>query len=591
MKRIVCVALAAILTLSLSFAGKSSALDTNNFRISSYAIAYELSRSSDNRSQLKTTEDITAEFPSYDQNHGIERAIPTVYDNHPTNVTINSVTDGNGTALPYSINSGSGVEVVRIGKADTYVHGSQTYRLTYTQQDVTKFYQDTGRDEWYWDTNGTEWRVPIDTLSISLEVDPSLEAARVGDAQCYVGATGSTTPCTVSGVDGTYSATAQALQPGDNMTVALGFKQGTFAAYHASFWEQAKAIWVRLQVLSGTLSFILVLIIGAIARAKYYRTAETKIIVPEYIPPRDASVVIAAQVVPNYASTAFSAQLIDLAVRHYIAIIETREKSMFKQAEYDIQVITDITPLHAEEKEILSDMFDHTPAVGERIALSSLTRNMAYVGRTTDNIKKVRDLVNDTYKLREKSPEISNYFIRWGVVLLIFAVLLLSVGLLVASIIAFVIGNVMRPLNDKGIELRRYVLGLYKYIKASETERLKFLQGPDTAEKVGFALDTNDPGQLVKLYERTLPYAVLFRLEKQWSQRLGEFYQTSQTTPDWYIGHSAFNAALFSASIANFSQASVQAAGYSAGSSSSSGGSGGGGFSGGGGGGGGGGGW
>lgn len=592
MKRFVPAGLVAILIFSFSFAQNSAAVNTNNFRISSYNISYELSRSSDNRSVLKTVEDVTAVFPSYNQNHGIERAIPTDYDGHTTSTTIDSVTDENGAKLTHSINGSASMMLLRVGDADTYVHGSQAYRITYTQHDVTRYFQDTGRDEWYWDTNGTEWRVPIDALSVSVKVDPSLTSAREGEAQCYIGAASSTTSCLmIKNADGTYTATASNLQAGENMTVAFGFKPETFAAYQMSFWDIFFFIWVMIQLLTGVLALIFGGIIIYKTVRKYYRASETKILVPEFIPPKDASVTIAAQVVSDRSRSVFSAQLIDLAVRHYIGIVETREKSMWRAAEYDIQIVTDIATLRDEEKEILNDMFGHTPAVGERIALSSLKQNIAYIGRTTDNVKKIRDLVNDTYELRERSPIISKYFYRWAIWMLVIATLTLSISLAAVALMAFIIGKVIKPLNDKGIELRRYVLGLDKYIKASETERLKFLQGPDTAEKVGFAVDPNDSGQLVKLYERTLPYAVLFGREKQWADRLGEFYQTTQTTPNWYTGTSVFNAAVFSSSLSSFSQASAQSAGYSVGSSSSSGGSGGGGFSGGGGGGGGGGGW
>ena len=89
----------------------------------------------------------------------------------------------------------------------------------------------------------------------------------------------------------------------------------------------------------------------------------------------------------------------------------------------------------------------------------------------------------------------------------------------------------------------------------------------------------------VKLYERLLPYAVLFGLEKSWAQVIAAEYQDG-TSPDWYAGSGAFNAALFASTITSVSS-SVNS--YTSSASSSAGG--GGGFSGGGGGGGGGGGW
>ena len=101
-------------------------------------------------------------------------------------------------------------------------------------------------------------------------------------------------------------------------------------------------------------------------------------------------------------------------------------------------------------------------------------------------------------------------------------------------------------------------------------------------------MDIDDHAQLVKLYERVLPYAVLFGQEKQWSQQLGQYYEEVDTQPDWYTGQGAFNAAMFVSSMSSLSDStSVGSSDFS----SSSGGSTGGGFSGGGGGGGGGGGW
>ena len=112
------------------------------------------------------------------------------------------------------------------------------------------------------------------------------------------------------------------------------------------------------------------------------------------------------------------------------------------------------------------------------------------------------------------------------------------------------------------------------------------LQSPEGAAKVG-VVDGTDEKKLVTLYERVLPYAILFGQEKEWSKQLGRYYEQSGSAPDWYSGTGAFNAALFASNMSNFSSSAASVSGFS----SSSGGSSGGGFSGGGGGGGGGGGW
>ena len=107
----------------------------------------------------------------------------------------------------------------------------------------------------------------------------------------------------------------------------------------------------------------------------------------------------------------------------------------------------------------------------------------------------------------------------------------------------------------------------------AEAERLAFNQS------VGGAM--RDAHDRVVLYERLLPYAVMFGLEKSWGEVLNAVYQEADCVPAWYFGAQAFNASSFANSIKSFSSVASSA------SSSGSSGSGGGGFSGGGGGGGG----
>lgn len=578
----------AVIPVSVNAANQTSNGTVNNFRITNFDIQYDLSRDENQRSVLKTTETITAKFPSYNQNHGLERALPAQYDGHSTSLVIDSVTDAAGNELEYSTAYQGDMHILRIGNKDTYVRGEQVYKIIYTQHDVTRFFSDTGRDEWYWDTNGTEWSVPIDELTIGLKISPELLNSRVGDPVCYRGFGGSTGRCTfVPNGEGKLTVSASSVYAGQNVTLAFGFSEGTFAKYEPTLFERIFGVWILVFMATAIAGLIALVSLWVAYRRRRNRAGELHTIVTEYIPPKDTSVLVSSQVVSAVKSV-FSAQLIDFAVRHFIEIIETKPKKLFSVAEYDIKIITDPTKLYAEEQEILSDMFGFVPKVGDRMALSTLRNNTSYYSRTTDNDRKLKKLIEGQYAIREKSPTTSAFFYRWTTGLLIAALLTLSpILLLIAGIVAL-LGFFIRPLTDKGFELRRYILGLDKYIKAAEAERLKFLQGPDTAQKIGEFVDINNPGQLVKLYERVLPYAILFGREKQWAKRLGEFYATSQTSPSWYSGTTAFNAAVFASAVGGFSSA----ASYSGGSSSSSsGGSSGGGSSGGGGGGGGGGGW
>lgn len=562
------------------------AADVNNFRISSYKIDYVLGKDSDGRSTLKTTETITAEFPDIDQNHGLERAIPKTYDGHRTNIQIESVRDGEGAAREFSTrDDDNGNLVVRMADMGKYVHGTQTYVLTYSQRDVTKAYASTKSDEFYWDTNGVDWRVPIDNLEVALQVDGSLVDRLTMNTSCYQGRVGASTQCDLLfRSDNELFVQATGLAPGENVTIAVGFSLQTFTPYQQTLAEKLVMWWGVWQVIT----LVPIIVVFAWLIRKFYRLrnrpAELGTIVPEYVPPRDVSVAVAAKVAPGTSTSVMSAQLLDLAVRHYIKLYEVKEKTIFSAAEYEVEISRDLSDLRAEERELLEDMFAGPVSAGARMNLKSLRNNMGYYQRTQDDDTKLDDLVRTTYQFYTHDVAAQRWFRIAAAVLAIVSLLLLVPLGLIAALVVYGCSFATWPLSDKGLALRRYLMGLKQYIKVAETERLEMLQSPEGAEKSG-GLDTNDPAKLVKLYEKVLPYAVLFGQEKQWNQQLGRYYEQAHTQPDWYAGHNgAFNAAAFSTGMSGLSQA----ASYTSSSSSSSGGSSGGGSSGGGGGGGGG---
>jgi uncharacterized membrane protein YgcG len=145
-------------------------------------------------------------------------------------------------------------------------------------------------------------------------------------------------------------------------------------------------------------------------------------------------------------------------------------------------------------------------------------------------------------------------------------------------IVGFVAGSasgllmVARPLTAAGAEMRDALRGLVVYIKLAEADRLNFLQSPGGAER-----KITERGDVLKLYEILLPWAVLFGMGKQWAQALEQYY--GDDSPVWLVGTTGVS---FHSSLNNFT------AGANSSFASSSGGSSGGGSAGGGGGGGGG---
>ena len=556
--------LLGLLTVGLLLAGSGkmafAARSTDNFTITKFDAEYSLSRDSDNRSKLEVTWRITANFPP-NQNRGIAPVFVKKYDDHSTNFSLQSVTDENGTPLEYSWND----DELRIGNKNTYVEGEKTYIIKFTQRDITKNYGDTGRDEFYWDVIGDEWRVPMENVQISVKLDESLVAARQGKAFCYVGSRGSTTQCDLSEDKGRIAAKIDKLSRRQGVTVAVGFKSGTFSGYQETLMEKLIGIWNLMQILAYTIATPLVIFLIIRYRRLVGRDKELKPIPPEYLPPEDISVLMSTYVLKKY---------------------EVKKSSLFSGAQYEIEIIKDLQELKAEEIEIIQDMFDSPsiPKPGQRLNLKNLQNNIKYMTRTRDDDKNLETLAREKYGLCEQNPEVKRIMRGWFKRVLVLAVLLLSPMLLVMSIM-LVLASRGWSLTDKGLSLRRYLKGLKMYIGVAEAERLNILQSPEGTEKV--VVDVNDGKQLVKLYERVLPYAVLFGQEKNWSKQMGKYYEQVGEAPDWYVGRGAFNAVAFSSGLSGLSTAAGHASDYS----STSGGSSGGGFAGGGGGGGGGGGW
>ena len=83
----------------------------------------------------------------------MRRLIPDTYLGAPLNPEFVSITDGEGAARPAEVEHEDGVFSMT-SRADEYVHGAQTYVFTYTLENVTRFFDDTGVDEFYWNVNG-----------------------------------------------------------------------------------------------------------------------------------------------------------------------------------------------------------------------------------------------------------------------------------------------------------------------------------------------------------------------------------------------------------------------------------------------------
>src|SRR6478609_7951029 len=207
----------------------------DDFSFASLDVDYTLSRADDGTSRLKVVERFVAQFPEYDQNHGMRRTIPDSYQGVPLHPELVSITDGDGAAREQEVAAEEGAYSMT-SRADGYVHGAQTYVFTYTLENVIGAFKDTHADEFYWDVNGVDWGQSFGRITATLHLAPDLAAALTGGLACYRGYQGSADTCAIEARQGTDAGTDVFAETSDvgsyqTMTVAVGFEPGTFTPF------------------------------------------------------------------------------------------------------------------------------------------------------------------------------------------------------------------------------------------------------------------------------------------------------------------------------------------------------------------------
>jgi uncharacterized membrane protein YgcG len=589
----------------------------DDFSFSDFSADYYLDRDASGHATLKTVEKLTAQFSSSDQNKGIVRKIPDDYLGSSLHTKFISVSDTNGVTKPYSVSDDGSETTIETG-TDDYVHGAVTYTLTYSQTDVVGQFSDTNDQEFYWDTNGTEWSQPFSRVSARIHIPAKLASALSGHNACYQGPQGSTQRCDVSvptspvptlspNSDATYfpaatviTSSATSLSAGENMTVAIGFANGTFTgAPHSTGTDSNDEVQRAPDTVWGEIDggvFLLIALASipfALVRRFAFGQRDARgrgTIVPQYDAPAGINLMEAGSIVRREVP-AIPAQLVSFAVRGNLRILDYATSA--SGADYTLELTT-ADGLDPEETQLISAFFpDREPGATFEIVAAAVE---------TSEISRVQDAVH--LGIVQKGWRVGASA-RSGVLtgVLLVALLIaeivtvaisgaasvladLSVPLtVIAAIVAFATAYRGFVLTPAGADQRDYLLGIKLYLTVADEDRLRMLQSPKGAERV----DYGDEREVVKLYEKLLPFAVLFGVEDQWSMDLAVHYKDTGVTPGWYVSNGLFNYGVFSAALSNLSGAVTSSTvSVSSGGGSGFGGSFGGGFSGGGGGGGGG---
>lgn len=551
---------------------------TADFTIDNFVADYTLGRD-DPQGTLTIREQLTVQFNDY--NHGIYRAIPDRYNAMPQHVRIASVTrDGN--KEQYSKSTSNHNLVLKIGSPTTTITGLHHYEIDYKVSNVIRFVGN--HDELNWNVNGTGWQQPFQHVSAQLHV-PTALASKLTDEKCFTGATGSTsTDCLVTtGQAETTFTTTRELNPGETLTLNAQLPSGYFhPPTLADKWADYKG------VLLPAIGFpLLAFVLGMIAWTRSGRDAKGRgTIVPEYAPPANLKPAEIDVLLNNkLGKNAISATIIDLAIRKYLRIHETENKSLLgfgKSKDYSFERMqpAPAAGLNDYEGSVLAGLF----AAGDMVSVSSL-KNTYY--KTVQSVQKSIPKSLASRGFFRTNPETAGSL--WhglGIVLLVGAFFVLKfglglvIGLGIAGLVLLAFGFLMPSRTRQGAEAKDAVEGLKLYLNTAEKDRIAMLQSPNAP----YAPQAAEPVKTVELFEKLLPYAMVLGVEKEWAKQFESIYTTP---PDWYSGNWAtFNALNFTTSLSSsvgamngsFAAPSSSSSGFSGGAGGGGGGGGGGGW-------------
>ncbi|MEO5921363.1 MAG: DUF2207 domain-containing protein [Pseudolysinimonas sp.] len=587
--------------------------DVSDFEFRSFDAEYTLTRDAEKHAHLDVVETAVAVFPSIDQNHGIIRAIPDYYGDVFLDTTVLGVVDENGAPVPYNQTSDGGFTLLQIGEGDVFVHGTKTYVIHYTQVDTIRYFSDadTDEDEFYWDVNGTGWEQPFAEVSAAVTLAADLAPTVQPGLSCYQGPAGTSTECSegVSNVgDTVFTAGARDLEPGENLTIVIPFLPHTFVEGVPSDPNApidlgpAPPVWGVVLSLFGWLAFALGIVGAVVLRRK--RAVATSTIIPQYSVPKGLDVMVAAELIGK-RPTALQAQIVSLAVKRKIRLLGYPVQDA-TTADYAVQLV-DATGLESWEQAVVDALFGPAPASGDARDLQR-SGDADLSAALSPIVAALPGAVTESgFEGAPASTRGSRWFVLGAITLTVAGI----VGAIAAGWIGLVLGAFATIIGIAGIGLaafaarRRptlspagaqwvdYLLGMKMYLELAEKDRFKMLQSATGADRI----DTSDGRQVVKLYEKLLPWAIIWGIEDSWARELEIQLQQTGQELDWYVGTTGFQSAYFLGALSGLAagtSAPVTTSGSSwsdSGGSSFSGGSFGGGSSGGGGGGGGGGGW
>ncbi len=280
-------------------------------------------------------------------------------------------------------------------------------------------------------------------------------------------------------------------------------------------------------------------------------------VAPMYEPPKGLTPAEAGTLLADAIEARdITSTLIDLAVKGYLKIIETRGQGALPHAQ-GLHSPPDEAALRVAEScaltklEVLNNIFPEVTA--EETTLSSL-KNRFYIA-----LPSIRQEIMDSLKgkdLYSTDPESAKGLALVGVLVIALPFVwlqmtgaiqltnspsVLGVGVLLSVLIVFLFGRQLSAKTMRGARTRVQCLGFKEFMTRVDGDRIKRMP-PDT-------------------FERFLPYAMAFGVEQHWAKA---FQGLLTEPPSWYVGSGygtpgmMWTPLLFTNSMSSFSNSAYQ---------------------------------
>lgn len=480
-------------------------------------------------------EEILYFFPT--SRRGIIREIPVDYKvqagfRRPTTLILNNIyyyekDQPNQRYTQYERSSKSGYAIFKIGDPDVTIQGEYVYVIEYTLKNAINYFDEY--DELYLNITGNGWNVPIMEARTQIKVP-----GEITDRVCFTGPVDSTlSNCSFETVseDEVKISTDLQLNTFEGLTVVLKMPKGTL--------EDTTGRQRIAFLISNIGIFLPIPFFFFFKNILKKKGKNPKLTIIRHFEPMKGMFPLLAGYVYNTKldSKHITAEIIQLAIDGHIKIKQEKRKN------YVLEKCDTKKEISEESARALyAGLFKGKDSVNTKKISSSFYITVRDIDKKL-NAKSYNEDYFD--KKRKKLKGRFATFGGLGLFLSFFSFGPLSymaatgwaIGLILSSILSLIFSSRVDLRGKKGNEIYHELEGLKTYINTAEKDRIEF---------------HNDPEKFRGVFEKLLPYAIIFGLEKKWA---GNFKDLYKEPPNWYEGNmTAFNSYVLASSIAGISK-------------------------------------